>query len=576
MAKIQVGNVKCSIIPFIDGSHIKYSEIMAVTPLNIFIRNNAQIIRGGGVLNNSTDSAGYKYNYVLDNVNNKITYSILNPQGSSVLSFYDYLYGNELDRFFIVMFCQRESDGRLGIFGGGGTEGWPWWPNGRYVNGNGSGTPGEYLYPNREPHIVNRGEQLNVTTSDLSSIQYCSLSDNNELQSLRNLRWLSEADSNAIRSGISTDESPYTNGPINKGTKGGDGKWVNPQPPNPVPSLPWQQILNAGLLNCYEVDHADLVNIASFMFDADVGNELMKIGTDLYDYIAGLFMVPVNVTTSGTDKLALGNAFLNPLIQHYVTLPKVSEQYYEIDCGYVTAEEYWGNALDYNPYTRVTLMLPYIGAKEISADEVMGKQLHLKYHIDILSGACVAYLYELLAEGGHSVIYQFSGNCIMQLPLNSTDHNNLLSGVLQTAVAGVVGAATAGAGLAAVAAAGTASQTAAAHITAEKQFASNNGEVVTGIASNVIGAKVNVERSSNISGAAGFLGIQTPYLLIQRPTQAYPENFGHYKGFPCNQELKLGDLQGYTVVDSIILNGLVGTEPEIAEIYDLLGKGVII
>lgn len=373
------------------------------------------------------------------------------------------------------------------------------------------------------------------------------------------------------------DFSPYTNGTVNKGTKGGDGKWVNPQPPTPVPSLPSNTILEAGLLNCYKVTFSDLEQIASFMFDPDVTNELMKVGTTLFDYMDGMYQVPVAVTTGNNEVMALGNVFAGiPAITHTVSLPTVTQQYYEIDCGTVEVEEYWGNALDYSPYTKVTIMLPYIGAQELNADEVIGKTVHLKYHIDILSGACVAFLYESLTGGEQAVLYAFSGNCIMQLPLRQTDHSDLIKGVLETALAATTGAATVGHGVAAVESAGTTSQIAAAHITAEKQFASNESSAVTGIASNVIGAKVNIHRTGNLSGATGFLGIQKPYLIIQRPTQAYPENMGHYKGFPCNQELKLSELEGFTVVDSIRLNGLVGTEPEIAEIYDLLGKGVII
>lgn len=375
-----------------------------------------------------------------------------------------------------------------------------------------------------------------------------------------------------------TDFSPYANGGINKGKKGGEsGKWVNPQPPTPVPSLPSNTILEAGLLNCYKVTFSDLERIASFMFDPSVTNELMKVGTTLFDYMDGMYQVPVAVSTGANEVMALGNVFSGGgAIASSVSLPTVTEQYYEIDCGTVEVEEYWGNALDYSPYTKVTIMLPYIGAKELSADEVVGKTLHLKYHIDILSGACVAFLYESLTGGEQAVLYEFSGNCIMQLPLRQTDHAELIKGVLDTALAASAGAAVVGHGVAAVEAAGTAKQTAAAHITAEKQFASTESSAVTGIASNVTGAKVNVQRTGNLAGAQGFLGIQKPYLIIQRPTQAYPENMGHYKGFPCNQEARLGDLSGFTVVDSIRLNGLVGTEPEIAEIYDLLSKGVII
>ena len=467
----------------------------------------------------------------------------------------------------VVCLCEQY-DGTLGVFRVGGTSPFPTTSaavNGLYSNGTSFPEP----YPSYTVGNLNlQNKTFGLFNKGNAEIGWGSWAD---------YGFMPEELSNAIKSGISTDESPYTNGTVNKGKRGGDGKWTNPNPPTPVPSLPSNTILEAGLLNCYKVTFSDLERIASFLFDGNVINELMKVGTTLFDYMDGMYQVPVAVSTGANEVMALGNVFTGGgAIASAVSLPTVTEQYYEVDCGTVEVEEYWGNALDYSPYTKVTIMLPYIGAKELSADEVVGKTLHLKYHIDILSGACIAFLYESLTGGEQAVLYEFSGNCIMQLPLRQTDHSELIKGVLDTALAASTGAAVVGHGVAAVEAAGTAKQTAAAHITAEKQFASTESSAVTGIASNVTGAKVNVQRTGNLAGAQGFLGIQKPYLIIQRPTQAYPENMGHYKGFPCNQEAKLGDLTGFTVVDSIRLNGLVGTEPEIAEIYDLLSKGVII
>ena len=568
MAYIKIGGIKVSPIPIRPyNSYIGTGNVETYFPLAIIGSTTSDTSLLYGPTNDAQDGSGHKFSInKVDSTTWNVTIKSHNNVALLSSNFSVGLYNSG----FKVVGLGYTTDGYLKVFVCGGGGSFP--TTNAALNG---------LYSTSAAYPKDDGRRTS-----------CNLVPQNRIFQIygggdKEIAWgtyadfigqLSNTDSDEIMNNQATDESPYINGPVNKGKKGGDsGKWVNPQPPTPVPTLPSNTILEAGLLNCYKVNFSDLERIASFMFDPSVTNELMKVGTTLFDYMDGMYQVPVAVSTGANEVMALGNVFSGGgAIASSVSLPTVTEQYYEIDCGTVEVEEYWGNALDYSPYTKVTIMLPYIGAKELSADEVVGKTLHLKYHLDILSGACVAFLYESLTGGEQAVLYEFSGNCIMQLPLRQTDHSELIKGVLDTALAASAGAAVVGHGVAAVEAAGTAKQTAAAHITAEKQFASTESSAVTGIASNVTGAKVNVQRTGNLAGAQGFLGIQKPYLIIQRPTQAYPENMGHYKGFPCNQEAKLGDLSGFTVVDSIRLNGLVGTEPEIAEIYDLLSKGVII
>lgn len=567
MAYIKIGGIKVSPVPIRPYNYyIGDDTVKTYYPLAIIGSNTSDTTLLYGPTNDAQDGSGHKFSVSkIDSTHWNVT--IKAPNGTALIS--ANISVGLYDNGFKVVGLGYTTDGYLKVFSCGGGSSFPTTNaalNGLYSNNTSFPHGGESI---TECNLVPQNRIFQIFAPYDQEIAWGTYADFTNA--------LPKTDSDEIMNNQATDESPYTNGPTNKGAKGGDGKWVNPQPPTPVPSLPSNTILEAGLLNCYKVTFSDLERIASFLFDGNVINELMKVGTTLFDYMDGMYQVPVAVSTGGNEVMALGNVFSGGgAIASAVSLPTVTEQYYEVDCGTVEVEEYWGNALDYSPYTKVTIMLPYIGAKELSADEVVGKTLHLKYHIDILSGACVAFLYESLTGGEQAVLYEFSGNCIMQLPLRQTDHAELIKGVLDTALAASAGAAVVGHGVAAVEAAGTAKQTAAAHITAEKQFASTESSAVTGIASNVTGAKVNVQRTGNLAGAQGFLGIQKPYLIIQRPTQAYPENMGHYKGFPCNQEARLGDLSGFTVVDSIRLNGLVGTEPEIAEIYDLLSKGVII
>ena len=72
------------------------------------------------------------------------------------------------------------------------------------------------------------------------------------------------------------------------------------------------------------------------------------------------------------------------------------------------------------------------------------------------------------------------------------------------------------------------------------------------------------------------LGVQTPYLIIERPRQSMPEGMNKYCGFPSNIRYKLYDLEGFTQVEYIHIEDVPATGEELAEIERLLKEGVIL
>ena len=87
--------------------------------------------------------------------------------------------------------------------------------------------------------------------------------------------------------------------------------------------------------------------------------------------------------------------------------------------------------------------------------------------------------------------------------------------------------------------------------------------------------KPSIEKSGSMGGTGGMLGVQKPYLIISRPRQALPSNQNTFSGYPSFITEKLGDLSGYTEIDSIHLENVPATEPELSEIESLLKGGVI-
>ena len=80
----------------------------------------------------------------------------------------------------------------------------------------------------------------------------------------------------------------------------------------------------------------------------------------------------------------------------------------------------------------------------------MDADLALEYHIDIYTGACVAYLTINNRTNSdesvvHNIMYQFTGNCLASIPVTSGDHSQLLQSLLFMGASIAATVATAGA-----------------------------------------------------------------------------------------------------------------------------------
>lgn len=346
--------------------------------------------------------------------------------------------------------------------------------------------------------------------------------------------------------GIDPGPTPSEDDPYEPGgetdTGGGTGDFDNTSVDIEIPQPPTLTVDNTGFISLYSPTMVELRALASYLwsssFDIDT---FKKIFSDPISTILGLTIVPVAPGLDASRTVILGN------VDTGVVMQKVSNQYIRFDCGTLNITEYWGGYLDYSPYTRAEIYLPFIGTKPINIDDIMGKSVHLVYNIDLLSGACCA----MLSCGG-TVLYSFVGQCASSIPITGNDMTQVINGILSVVGAGA-GAfvATGNPGISAMAAVGS-------------------------LASNVINMKSHVEKSGSLGGTAGMLGVRTPYLILTRPKQALPAAQNIYTGYPSYISGMLGDFSGYTEVQTVHLRDTSATQEEKAEIERLLKEGVII
>ena len=409
---------------------------------------------------------------------------------------------------------------------------------------------------------------------------------------------------------VTETQDPYS--PIGpSGEDVGDGDFDDDDDEIPMSTLPSLSFASTGFCRVYSPTLSQLSALASYMwtdqtFLQTLANHIIQLLESPMESIISLSLVPCSPAVGPAESVKV---LFIPIPD--VSMYPVTNQFKDVECGTLDVNEYYGSALDYNPYTKISCFLPFIGMVELDTDEVMGKTLRITYRIDVVSGACTA---SIIADG--DVLYQFSGHCSVQMPVTAADFTGYISALMSTAklVAGL-GASAAGAPvlggailhappIGSKSTSETVTETEpvviqarnsetgrlvnAAKVTGGTEHRTtthtpggmNFGELAIRSSVNTVGAVMNskagVQHSGGFSGISGYLGIRYPYLIIKRPRLCNPTQYGQYNGRPSMIYASLGDCTGYTEVQSIHLTGIPATNPEMSEIAELLKSGVIL
>ena len=290
-------------------------------------------------------------------------------------------------------------------------------------------------------------------------------------------------------------------------------------PPSTLPS-----VVPTSLWHIYNPSTAEISALGQWLWAGGFNiDTLRKILNNPMDCIIGLHALYGAPQVSGTDNILLGN------VESPVSANIVSSQYTSVDCGSVWLTEYFGNVFDYEPFTQVSMFLPFIGIVKLSVADVMRANIAVKYNIDVFTGACNAQVI-ITRDGAGGVLYQFGGHCAVEYPITGATYNNLFQSMISISLGAAVLAS--GAGFP-IAAAGTVASSAAATASAWKE---------------------SIQRSGSFGGNVGAMGSKKPYLIITRPIPEMAINFEEFDGLPANKQVRLDACTGYTKCKEVHLN----------------------
>ena len=341
-----------------------------------------------------------------------------------------------------------------------------------------------------------------------------------------------------------------------------------------IPTAPSIGVSSAGFVNLYNPSAATLTDFGKDLFPdlnftpvsnlptptdvmeavenacvilATIGNQIpnvvnMYINAQLINYVLDCHILPVTPTSSGNHAIQVGFKTFN---QH---APKVDSDYVDFDCGTLNIGEYYANYIDYAPYTKCKLFLPFVGYVELLPEYWQSGSINVTYRFNVIDGSFMAFVKSTSSKSklADTVIGQYGGNCCVHIPITGANYSNMVTGLIQGAAA----VATSGAG--AVGKAAKAIESAV----------------------DVCNMRPNVQSSNGYNSTSAFLGCRTPYLVIERTVASFSRNYAEERGLPSNVTESLGNVSGYTEAANIKVDISGATEAECNEIAALLAGGV--
>ena len=310
----------------------------------------------------------------------------------------------------------------------------------------------------------------------------------------------------------------------------------------PTPIIPSIGTQGTGFVALYNPTQSQLSAFSQYMWSNDFIENFKKLFSNPMDAIIGLHLIYATPSRGNVAEIVCGYSHSG------VMSNTVNSQYIEIDCGSIKVNRYFGNVLDYAPYTKLQVYLPFVGIVDLDTNEIMDGTLNIKYRIDVLTGSCLARL--KITRGDYNAeLYNFAGNCAVQLPISGGSYSGIIANAI--GVAGSIGATiSTGGAMAPV--------------------------LVGSVVSSAVNSHTNVSHSGSLGSNAGALGIMKPYLIITRPKPAEANKFNEFYGKPSNKTVRLSSCSGYTRVKEVHVDNIVATDNELSEIEQLLKEGVII
>lgn len=337
----------------------------------------------------------------------------------------------------------------------------------------------------------------------------------------------------------------------------------------------------------YVMTRNNVLGVALKFYDSDPDvvkamlDGMTQFGANPANALAGLTLYPFDVNdivnTVPQSHIYFGSYQMQLGFSVNKVLSMVNNAY--LDCGTIFLRELYGNYMDYEPYTTVSVYLPFIGWQKLDIRPLINRNVNIRYYVDIHTRACVAVILADYGQGMVMVKY-FTGTIGVCLPVTAADFqsysNAALTSILSTAGGVVSGAGTALGAAGAIAAGGAGALSAG--VVAAGGIAAAGLSLAGGLFDMEKLGKPKDHAMTHGNYTSG-IGCYMPNYIIWRydmhePIE--PDNLAEIYGKPSSASGKVSYFSGFLKVRSAKLNTTGMTNQEANEIAGLLKSGIYI
>ena len=285
----------------------------------------------------------------------------------------------------------------------------------------------------------------------------------------------------------------------------------------------------------FKIEQIELKKLSQFLWTSDFFDNILLVNNSPIENIISLKALIGTVGTTGSSKaLTLGNvtttANVTPCNESIV-----------INVGSITLPRKYNNFLDFEPYTKVQIYLPFYGCAMLDSSLVIGRTISIKYIIDVITATA-----KIKIIHDNKTLYEFKTTCGSDLPITSSNRASVEMGYLSSGV---------GMGISIA-----------------------SGNLLGGLASGLSMAQSQYHSSTsgNVSGVLNFHDSRMVTILVDRPVYTELRNFNKTHGRVCNLSKTLKNLKGFTKCAENVQIPFNCLDEERTMIIEQLTSGVII
>ena len=285
----------------------------------------------------------------------------------------------------------------------------------------------------------------------------------------------------------------------------------------------------------YLIEQIELKKLSQFLWSSDFFDNILLVNNSPIENIISLKALIGNAISRGSSQtLTLGN------VTTTVNVVPCNETI-TINVGSITIPHEYDNFLDFEPYTKVQIYLPFYGCAMLDSSLVVGRLISIKYIIDVITATA-----KIKIIHDNKTLYEFKTTCGSDLPITSSNRASVEMGYLSSGV---------GMGLSIA-----------------------SGNVLGGLASGLSMAQSQFHSSTsgNVSGVLNFHDSRMVTVLVDRPVYTELLNFNKTHGRMCNLSKKLRNLSGFTKCAENVQISFNCLDEERTMIIEQLVNGVII